>query len=144
MAKDMTPLLGYQLKLAQHALHRRMEEALKPLDLSPAQYAVLAELNVRPNQTNADLAKRAFITPQSMQGVLARLETQQLVERKQDSQHGRRQLTQLTEKGRSKANAANDAVMRVEMALEAAVPPSKLKEAVALMERLYNAMILED
>ncbi len=31
----MTPLLGYRLKLAQHALHRRMEEALKPLGLNP-------------------------------------------------------------------------------------------------------------
>ena len=24
MTKDMTPLLGYRLKLAQHALHRRL------------------------------------------------------------------------------------------------------------------------
>ena len=55
-----------------------MDEALRPLGLSPAQYAVLAELNVRPDQTNADLADRAFITPQSMQGVLARLRGQGL------------------------------------------------------------------
>lgn len=140
MSKDMTPLLGYRLKLAQHALHRRMEEALRPSGLTPAQYAVLAELNVRPDQTNADLADRAFITPQSMQGVLARLEAMGLVERRQDTKHGRRQLARLTPKGHAKAETANIEVMRVEEQLEAAVSPGSLQEAVGLMERLYRAL----
>jgi DNA-binding MarR family transcriptional regulator len=140
MSKDMTPLLGYRLKLAQHALHLRLEEALRPLGLSPAQYAVLAELNVRPEQTNADLAERAFITPQSMQGVLARLETIGLVKRRQDTHHGRRQLARLTSAGHAKAEAANAEVMRVEKQLEAAVSPDSLQHAVALMERLHRAM----
>lgn len=140
MTKDMTPLLGYRIKLAQHALHRRMEEALKPLGLNPAQYAVLAELNARPDQTNADLAERAFITPQSMQGVLAKLEESRLVERRQDVHHGRRQLARLTPEGHAKVEAANGEVMRVEEVLEAAVHPDTLKDAVDLMERLRDAM----
>lgn len=140
MTKDMTPLLGYRLKLAQHALHRRMEEALKPLGLNPAQYAVLAELNARPDQTNADLAERAFITPQSMQGVLAKLEESSLVERRQDTHHGRRQLARLTAEGHAKAETANAEVMRVEQVLEAAVHPDDLSDAVDLMERLHRAM----
>jgi DNA-binding MarR family transcriptional regulator len=140
MNPDMTPLLGYRLKLAQQALHRRMEEALRPLGLNPAQYAALAELNVRPGQTNADLAQRAFITPQSMQGVLARLEELGWVEREQDANHGRRQLARLTPEGRAKAKAANVQVMRVEVQLESAVPPDKLPAVLALMERLHHAM----
>lgn len=140
MTKDMTPLLGYRLKLAQHALHRRMEEALKPLGLNPAQYAVLAELNARPDQTNANLAERAFITPQSMQGVLAKLEESRLVERRQDVHHGRRQLARLTLEGHAKAEAANAEVMRVEEVLEAAVHPDAVNDAVELMDRLRSAM----
>ncbi|MFH1558082.1 MAG: MarR family transcriptional regulator [Pseudomonadota bacterium] len=140
MTRDMTPLLGYRLKLAQHALHRRMEEVLKPLGLNPAQYAVLAELNARPDQTNANLAERAFITPQSMQGVLAKLEESRLVERRQDVHHGRRQLARLTPEGRAKAEAANAEVMRVEEVLEAAVHPDAVNDAVDLMERLHSAM----
>lgn len=140
MTRDMTPLLGYRLKLAQHALHRRMEEALKPLGLNPAQYGVLAELNARPDQTNADLADRAFITPQSMQGVLAKLEETRLVERRQDVHHGRRQLARLTSEGHAKAEAANAAVMRVEEVLEAAVHPDAVANAVALLDRLHGAM----
>ena len=140
MTQDMTPLLGYRLKLAQHALHRRMDEALRPLGLSPAQYAVLAELNVRPDQTNADLADRAFITPQSMQGVLARLETQGLVVRRQDDSHGRRQLARLTDAGHARAEAANRAVMQVETALRAAIAPADLGEAMQLLDRLHRVM----
>jgi DNA-binding MarR family transcriptional regulator len=140
MSKDMAPLLGYKLKLAQHALHRRIEEALRPLGLSPAQYAVLAELNVRPDQSNAGLADRAFITPQSMQGVLARLETMGLVERRQDVHHGRRQLARLTAAGHARAEIANVEVMRVEEQLEAAVLPDGLQHAIGLMDRLLRAM----
>lgn len=127
----MNPLLGYRLS---------MEEALRPLDLSPAQYAVLAQLNARPDQTNADLAERSFISQQSMQDVLARLETQGPVERRQDSEHGRRQLARLTAKGRTKARVANTAVMRVETVLEAAVAPNTLDEALSMMDRLHQAM----
>lgn len=140
MTQDMTPLFGYRLKLAQHALHRRMDEALRPLGLSPAQYAVLAELNVRPDQTNADLADRAFITPQSMQGVLARLETQGLVVRRQDDSHGRRQLARLTDAGHARAEAANRAVMQVETALRSAIAPADLGEAMQLLDRLHRVM----
>lgn len=140
MPQDMTPLLGYRLKLAQHALHRRMEEVLKPLDLTPAQYAVLAELNIRPDQTNADLAERAFTTPQSMQSVLARLEARELVKRRQDTRHGRRQLARLTTAGRVKAKAANAKVTRVETELEASVLPNDLEKALEIVDRLYKAM----
>ncbi|MDQ0507537.1 MarR family winged helix-turn-helix transcriptional regulator [Xanthobacter agilis] len=107
-----------------------MEEALKPLGLNPAQYAVLAELDARPDQTNADLAERAFITPQSMQGVRAKLEESRLVERRQDVRHGRRQLARLTPEGHVKAEAANAEVMRVEEVLEAAVHPDAIQDAL--------------
>lgn len=33
--------LGYALKRAQHALHLRMDEVLRPLGLTTAQYAVM-------------------------------------------------------------------------------------------------------
>lgn len=141
MTRDMTRLLGYRLKLAQHTLHRRMEEALRPLGLNPAQYAVLAELNARPDQTNADLAERAFITPQSMQGVLAKLESMGLVKRRQDTRHGRRQLARLTAAGHAKAKAANNEVMRVEEQLETAVAPKDIPNAIDLMDRLHRALL---
>ena len=37
-------LLGYKLKKTQHALRLHMDEALRALDLTTPQYAVLAQL----------------------------------------------------------------------------------------------------
>ena len=87
--------LGYLLKTAQHALRREMDDALRPLGLSVSTYAVLTELHRQPGLTNADLARRAFITPQSMQGLLVALEKAGLIARGSDRDHGRRQPSRL-------------------------------------------------
>lgn len=132
--------MGYALKLAQHALHRQMEERLRPLGITTAQYAVLTALRERPDQTNADLAEAAFLTPQSMQGVLAKLEAGGLVERRQDQHHGRRQLARLTDAGVKMTRAGDDHVRLIETALDAAVSPTKAEEILAVLERFHAAM----
>ncbi len=132
--------LGYALKLAQHALHRQMEDQLRPLGITSAQYAVLAALREQPDQTNADLAEAAFLTPQSMQGVLAKLEAGGLVERRQDQHHGRRQLARLTDAGVKTAMAGDNCVKPIEVALDAAVSPEKAEEVLAILERFHAAM----
>lgn len=132
--------LGYALKQAQHALHRRMEEALRPLGMTAAQYAVLAALHAEPDQTNADLAEAAFLTPQSMQGVLSKLEGTGLVERRQDQHHGRRQLARLTESGHAMMSKAEDSVRAIEDALRKAAAPASFNETLTLIARLRDAM----
>ncbi|WP_443070091.1 MarR family winged helix-turn-helix transcriptional regulator [Sulfitobacter sp.] len=77
-----------------------MDEALRPLGLSVSQYAVMADIERTLGLTNADLARRAFITPQSMQGILSNLEKSGLILRGSDVNHGRRQPSELTAKGR--------------------------------------------
>jgi len=54
--------LGYQLKRTQHALRLRMDEALHALGLTAPQYAVLSILEEAPRLSNADLARRSFVT----------------------------------------------------------------------------------
>ena len=60
-------MLGYKLKQTQHSLRLRMDEALKTFDLTTPQYAVLAQLELRPGISNAALARSSFITAQTMQ-----------------------------------------------------------------------------
>ena len=50
--------------------------------LGIAQFLVLSLLAETPGLANADLARRAFVTPQSMNEVLKRLESTGLVERR--------------------------------------------------------------
>lgn len=136
--------LGYWLKLAQHALRNRMEEDLRALGLTLSQYAVLSELERRPDLTNADLAVRAFITPQSMQGVLANLEKSRLVERRSDLHHGRRQLARLTDAGAKRVVKAHEAVQKTDESLKTAAAPFSETEVRALFERILKTLTESD
>ena len=105
---------GYILKRAQQSLRARMDLQLRAHELTTPQYAVLSAVAASPGVSNADLAKAAFITPQTMQSIIATLEKRGLLERSPDPDHGRRLLTQLTANGRRAKNAADDAVSGVE------------------------------
>ncbi len=140
MTDPINELLGYALKQAQHALHRRMEDALRPLGLTPAQYAVLVALKAQPDQTNADLAEASFLTPQSMQSVIAKLEAAGLVERRPDEHHGRRQLARLTKAGETATLRGETCIGEIEAALEKAASPFSPGDALALLTRLRRAM----
>ena len=91
--------LGYALKRAQQAMRLHMDRQLKEIGLNAPQYAVLASLEDEPGASNARLARRAFVTPQTMQAMLVKLEQSGLIERRPDTEHGRIQRTELTEKG---------------------------------------------
>lgn len=107
-------LLGYKLKKTQHALRLHMDEALRTLDLTTPQYAVLAQLELKPGASNAALARSAFITAQTMHGIVSNLEKRGLLERKSDTSHGRILCTELTHQGHKVVAQAHDMIRAVE------------------------------
>jgi len=107
-------LLGYKLKKTQHALRLHMDEALRSLDLTTPQYAVLAQLELKPGISNAALARSAFITAQTMHGIVSNLEKRGLVHRKSDASHGRILCTELTDQGCKIVEQAHDMIRTVE------------------------------
>src|SRR6202034_3031157 len=106
--------VGYLIKRAQMVLHDAMADALGSHDLTVTQFAVLTALDEEPGLSNADLARRAFVTPQSMHAVLQELERLQLVVRRPHPQHQRVLQAALTETGRQTLVAAANAVNSVE------------------------------
>lgn len=111
---DLEFALGYVLKRAAVALRAAMDAALAPLGLSAAQYACLELLGQRPGQSNAELARGAFVTRQSMNHVLRGLQDRGLVTRADAAPRGRALPTQLTEAGRDVLDTAHDAVHDIE------------------------------
>lgn len=111
---NVTGLLGYKLKQTQHSLRLHMDEALRTLDLTTPQYAVLAQLELRSGISNADLARASFITAQSMHGIVTNLEKNNLVKRKRDPQHGRILCTELTKQGMKTVQQAHKIIRKVE------------------------------
>src|SRR5271154_552758 len=81
--------LGYELKRAQQALRNRMDAVLRPLGLTTAQYAVLCALEREDGASNANLAKAAFVTAQTMHGILTNMERGGLIKRIDDPTHGK-------------------------------------------------------
>ena len=114
---NVTGLLGYTLKQTQHMLRIHMDEALRPLDLTTPQYAVLAQLELRPGISNAALARASFITAQTMHGIVSNLEKSNLVKRNHDPQHGRILCTELTEQGRKVVQQAHKIIHKVEASM---------------------------
>jgi DNA-binding MarR family transcriptional regulator len=109
-----TSRVGYLIKRAQTVLHEAMTDALRSCDLTVTQFAVLTALDDEPGLSNADLARRAFVTPQSMHAVLQELERRQFVVRRTHPQHQRVLQAALTETGRRTLRSAANAVNAVE------------------------------
>ncbi len=114
MSEVTTARVGYLIKRAQSVLHDAMVDALGPTGLTVTQFAVLTALEELPGLSNADLARRAFVTPQSMHAVLQELESRRLLVRHAHPQHGRVLQAELTAGGRATLQEAADAVDAVE------------------------------
>lgn len=72
---------GLTLKRAQHILALRIDEVLRPYDLNLGLWAVLREAAGQPGASASELARATFHTPQTLSGLLRRLQERGLVER---------------------------------------------------------------
>jgi DNA-binding MarR family transcriptional regulator len=144
MPESVAKRLGYPLKRAQHALRMCMDDALRPLNSTTPQYAALCAIEAEPGISNARLARAAFVTAQTMQGVPSNLERDEVLERLADPTHGRILRSQLTTRGRKMLARAHIAVRSVEDRMVASfgeqgaveMAASCSKCAVDLMENL--------
>lgn len=114
---DLPTSLGYLLKEASSALRIAMEAVLRPLDMTITHYSCLELLAQRPGLSNSELARGTFVTRQSMNVLLQRLEQQGVVSRPATAPAGRTLPTALTDHGRAQLASASAAVKRVEDAM---------------------------
>jgi len=93
---------------------RRMTEALAPLGLTLAQFTALSVLDAKGQASNAQVAERSFITPQSANEVMNAMASRNWVSREPDPTHGRIVLLQLTDEGRAVLRECEQAVKAIE------------------------------
>ncbi|MFD0988214.1 MarR family winged helix-turn-helix transcriptional regulator [Methyloligella solikamskensis] len=133
---DPYATIGFALKQAQQALRAHMDTGLREIGLTTPQYAVLASLQVEPGASNAALARRAFVTPQTMQAILVTLERSGLILRTPHPQHGRVMKTELTASGHDALEAATGIVAEAEARLQRAAAPLESQTAIAMLLRM--------
>lgn len=143
--RKMTPSsgeawIGYSLKVTQHRLRQRLEAELAGTGVSAAQNAVLLAISDNPQISNASLARAAFVTPQSMQGMLVTLERDGFIVRTPHPEHGRIIMTELTEKGKAAAEAGIVAAGAVEQQMLSGLTHEEAKLLGDLLRRCSDAL----
>ena len=93
------PRLSYVIGRLDRVLRRRLIAALEPTGLTLPAYTTLSVLRARDGLSNAQLARRSLVTPQSMSEVLALLVEQGYVSRRAEPGHGRIIRTEITKAG---------------------------------------------
>jgi len=77
--------------------------------------------------SNAQLARRSYVTPQSMIEMLGTLESKGLIERSPAPDHGRILRTELTSKGRRLLSRCDEALDRIETEMTRELSPEELR-----------------
>jgi DNA-binding MarR family transcriptional regulator len=111
---DAQPRLSYVVGRLDRVLRRQLDERLRPHGLTTPQYTTLSILRSPGVLSNARLARRALITPQSMSQILAALEQRRLIRRKPDPDHGRVLRVELTPAGQTVLEECDRAVDDIE------------------------------
>ena len=131
---------GYLLKRAQATLHAAMAGVLREHGATLSQYAVLTALDEEPGLSNAGLARRAFVTPQTMNQVLHELEQKGWVARHPDPAHARILQAVLTPAGRAALRACRLAVDAVEEQMLAPLAPGDIEQFTATLRACIQAL----
>jgi DNA-binding MarR family transcriptional regulator len=108
------PTLLYLVGRMDRVVRRAMGNVLTAHGLSVNQYATLSVLDRRSGLSNAQLARRALVSPQSMNEVLLTLEQRGLVGRRAHPDHGRILQARLTAKGRTLLARCDEEMHQVE------------------------------
>src|SRR3954452_4416519 len=107
MPPEEQPSFIYMVGRVNQGIRRQMRARLNECELSVAEYTTLSVLESRPELSNAQLARRALVTPQSMIEILGQLEERGLIRRPVDPHHARILRATLTPKGHPGLGHAN-------------------------------------
>lgn len=109
--------LGYLLRQAGAGVRARIEHALADLGVTQPQFVVLTMIGAYPGLSNADLARLALQTPQTVSVIVANLKRAGMVASRPHAVHGRIRQLDLTDAGRETLRRCRQRVGRVERQL---------------------------
>jgi DNA-binding MarR family transcriptional regulator len=119
---DSSPRVSYVVARLDRAVRREIDDRVRPHGLTATQYTALSVLARRTGLSNAQLARRSYVTPQSMSQLIAAVERAGLIERTPDPAHRRILRAQLTRKGRRVLAACDEAVDDMERKMLRDIP----------------------
>jgi DNA-binding MarR family transcriptional regulator len=132
------PRISYVAARLERAVRAGINERVRPYGLTTLQYTTLSVLESRGRPlSNAQLARRAYMTPQSMIEVIDALERKGLIRRNPHPNHRRVYPATLTAKGRRTLAACDAAVDEMEEEMLSELSP---EQRATLLEWLKSCV----
>jgi DNA-binding MarR family transcriptional regulator len=132
--------IGHAVKRAEQALMARKSQALRTVGLTVPQYSALMVLAEQPGLSGAQLARRCFVTPQTMAAILTNLEGKDLVTRRASSVHAQVFQATLTRRGRALLRKADRLAVEIESGLADAYTAMEQEQLMTLLERATKVL----
>lgn len=127
--------VGYLLMRLHRAFRAAIDERLRPHGFTLPQVSVMFALAHKSGLSTADLARRAFVTPQAMGEVLAGLEGKGFVIRRAHDSHGRILPAELTQTGIEARNLCYEILVRAERQMLSDLPAEERRMLRDSLER---------
>lgn len=132
---DNAPL-GYLLHRVGSALRPEVSAALRPLNLSLAEFVCMRMLSLKPGLSSAELSRQGNVTPQAMNTVLRQLEDRGAVSRPATVPSGRALPATLTRDGQALLKRAENAVSMADAVILAKLSTAEQREFKRMLELL--------
>jgi DNA-binding MarR family transcriptional regulator len=133
------PHTTYLIGRLDRIVRRALEERLRSHGVTLLGYTALTVLAVRPGLSNAQLARRSFMTPQGMNQAIAVLVERGLVRRSPYVDNRRKQRIDLTARGRSVVAECSAVVEAYEQELLRVLGPEAREQLNALLRTVVDA-----
>ena len=136
--------IGQLVKETQSVLRSRMDEALRPLGLTMPQYVCLATLLEHPGTTSSELARRGYVTRQTLSVLMKGLVERGLVVRSEHPGPRRELAVQLTDEARALVGEAHSSVAGVATAMTARLDPAQAAQLRDALVSCRDALLVAD
>ena len=144
-AHDKPTGIAYLIGRIDHVLSRRLRDSLGVLGLTAAQYTALSVLDTQKQLSNAQLAERSMISPQSANEMVKAMEARGWIVRQADAHHGRIIHLRLSAEGSALLRQGHAAVAQLEQAMLAELgvdQRSELHAQLRVLLRSLSAIVL--
>jgi len=137
--------IGYLLKRLMHLFRHLVDMRLRRgSDISFAHLVTLDQIQHEPGVAGARLARRLFVTAQTMTGLLRRLEKEGCIERRPDPHNRRADRWYLLARGVEKLNLARNAGGPVMTQMLSLLQPGEITALRAYLERCVEGLEMEN
>ena len=140
LVEDTGVRLGLHIKSAEQAMMAAKTEALRGFGLTVAQYAAMLSLYYAPEQSSAQLARAAAVTPQTMATVIAKLEQKRLVTRHPSSDHAKVLIASLTSEGEALLLRADKVARRIEQRMAESFTAKERQQLTEMLGRVTSLL----